>query len=155
MAENELLVKLLISRKMKITTAESCTGGMVAAAITDIEGSSEVFKRGFVTYSNEAKEEMLGVEHEIIEKYTEISFECAESMARNAAVRANADVAIATTGIAGPGGGTKEHPIGCVYIGFFVNGKVFSEKKLFTGDRSEVRRQAVECAIHRVLEIIQ
>ena len=139
---------------MSVTTAESCTGGLVAAEITDVEGSSEVFRRGFITYCDEAKHEMLGVPYEILLEHTAVSQQTAEAMVRGAAGKAQADCAISVTGIAGPGGGTELQPVGLVYIGFYVKGMVIVEKHLFDGDRREVRRQAAERAIHGMLELI-
>ncbi|MCH4192050.1 MAG: CinA family protein [Butyrivibrio sp.] len=154
MTDNEKLVRLLQEKKMTVTAAESCTGGLVAAAITDVAGSSEVFHRGFVTYCDEAKHEMLGVPGEILQKFTAVSQQTAEAMARGAAQQAQADCAVSVTGIAGPGGGTELQPVGLVYIGFYVKGMVIVEKHLFDGDRREVRRQAAERAIHGMLELI-
>ncbi len=155
MNENELLVHLLAQKKLTISCAESCTGGMVAAAITDVAGSSEVFKRSFVTYCDEAKHEMLGVDQDILDNYTAVSPQCAEAMARGCAKFAGADVAVSVTGIAGPGGGTEDTPVGCVYIGFYVNGMAVTERHLFDGDRRQVRRQAAERAIHGMLGLLQ
>ena len=154
MTDNEKLVRLLQEKKMTVTAAESCTGGLVAAAITDVAGSSEVFHRGFVTYCDEAKHEMLGVPQEILQRFTAVSQQTAEVMARGAAQQAQADCAVSVTGIAGPGGGTELQPVGLVYIGFYVKGMVIVEKHLFDGDRREVRRQAAERAIHGMLELI-
>ena len=154
MTDSEKLVRLLQERKMSVTTAESCTGGLVAAEITDVEGSSEVFHRGFITYCDEAKHEMLGVPYEILLEHTAVSQQTAEAMVRGAAGKAQADCAISVTGIAGPGGGTELQPVGLVYIGFYVKGMVIVEKHLFDGDRREVRRQAAERAIHGMLELI-
>lgn len=155
MNENELLVHLLAQKKLTISCAESCTGGMVAAAITDVAGSSEVFKRSFVTYCDEAKHEMLGVDQDILDNYTAVSPQCAEAMARGCAQIADADVAVSVTGIAGPGGGTELAPVGCVYIGFYVKGMVVTEKHLFEGDRRQVRRLAAQRAIHGMLQMLQ
>ena len=154
MTDNEKLVRLLQERKMSVTTAESCTGGLVAAEITDVEGSSEVFRRGFITYCDEAKHEMLGVPYEILLEHTAVSQQTAEAMVRGAAGKAQADCAISVTGIAGPGGGTELQPVGLVYIGLYVQGMVIVERHLVDGDRREVRRQAAERAIHGMLELI-
>ena len=155
MNENEMLVRVLAQKKMTISCAESCTGGMIAAAITDVAGSSEVFKRSFVTYCDEAKHEMLGVDQDILDNYTAVSPQCAEAMARGCAKNTGADVAVSVTGIAGPGGGTEDTPVGCVYIGFYVNGMAVTERHLFDGDRRQVRRQAAERAIHGMLGLLQ
>ena len=111
------LVETLKKEGMTITTAESCTGGLIAAAITDVPGSSEVFKRGFVTYCDEAKHEMLGVSEEVLATDTAVSERVASEMAEGAAKAAKADAAISVTGIAGPGGGSPDKPVGLVYIG--------------------------------------
>ena len=103
--------------KLMLATAESCTGGMIAAALTDIAGSSDVVERGFVTYSNEAKTEMLGVPADLIERVGAVSEEVAQAMAAGALAHAPVDLAIAVTGIAGPGGGSAEKPVGLVYLG--------------------------------------
>lgn len=139
-------------KKLKIATAESCTGGMIAAALTDIPGSSDVFERGFVTYSNEAKMEMLGVADWIIGLNGAVSAQTAEAMARGAIENSQADVAVAVTGIAGPGGGTAQKPVGLVYIGIAVKGKSLQWKKcVFSGDRTVIRKKAT----HRALELLQ
>lgn len=142
------LVETLKKEGMTITTAESCTGGLIAAAITDVPGSSEVFKRGFVTYCDEAKHEMLGVSEEVLATDTAVSERVASEMAEGAAKVAKADAAISVTGIAGPGGGSPDKPVGLVYIGIYVKGKKIVVKHVFEGTRAEVREQAVRSAIH-------
>jgi PncC family amidohydrolase len=142
------LVETLKKEGMTITTAESCTGGLIAAAITDVPGSSEVFKRGFVTYCDEAKHEMLGVSEEVLATDTAVSERVASEMAEGAAKAAKADAAISVTGIAGPGGGSADKPVGLVYIGIYVKGKKIVVKHVFEGTRAEVREQAVRSAIH-------
>jgi nicotinamide-nucleotide amidase len=139
-----------------VATAESCTGGLVAGAITEIAGSSDVFDRGFVTYSNEAKVKLLGVGRDIIETFGAVSEATAWAMARGALERSDADVAVAITGIAGPGGGTPKKPVGTVVFARAVRGArpddISSELQYF-GDlgRSEVRRQAVLFALGLLL----
>ncbi len=142
------LVETLKKEGMTITTAESCTGGLIAAAITDVPGSSEVYKRGFVTYCDEAKHEMLGVSEEVLATDTAVSERVASEMAEGAAKAAKADAAISVTGIAGPGGGSADKPVGLVYIGIYVKGKKIVVKHVFEGTRAEVREQAVRSAIH-------
>ena len=142
------LVETLKKEGMTITTAESCTGGLIAAAITDVPGSSEVFKRGFVTYCDEAKHETLGVSEEVLATDTAVSERVASEMAEGAAKAAKADAAISVTGIAGPGGGSPDKPVGLVYIGIYVKGKKIVVKHVFEGTRAEVREQAVRSAIH-------
>ena len=143
----------------KVVTAESCTGGLVAAAITEISGSSAVLERGYVTYSNEAKMEMLGVARDIIETFGAVSIACAWAMAKGALDRSNADVAVAISGVAGPGGGTPQKPVGTVVFARLVRnatGEPEGELKFFVGGegpdgRAEIRRQATLCALELLL----
>lgn len=153
--EAKELVELLKQKNMKITTAESCTGGMVAAAITDVSGSSEVFEKGFVTYCNEAKHIMLGVKNKTLKEYGAVSKETVREMAKGAAKAADADAAVSLSGIAGPGGGSAEKPVGLVYIGVYVNGHVKSKKFNFEGDREAVRDSAVTAALKLVIKQIR
>ena len=128
----------------RVATAESCTGGLVAAALTAIADASDVVERGFVTYSNEAKIEMLAVPSETIASHGAVSAETAAAMARGAVRRAPADVAVSVTGIAGPGGATPQKPVGLVFIGIARrDGACRVERRVFAGDRSEVRRAAL------------
>lgn len=139
----------------KVATAESCTGGLVAGALTEIAGSSAVLDRGFVTYSNEAKMEMLGVSSDIIETFGAVSIACAWAMAKGALERSKADVAVAISGVAGPGGGTVHKPVGTVVFARVVrnaSGEPEGELKFFDGGdgpdgRAEIRRQATICAL--------
>lgn len=139
---------LLKSKGLKLVTAESCTGGLVASIITAISGSSAYFDRGFITYSNDAKQEILGVKHETLEKYGAISAETVGEMAAGALRNSKAQVSIAITGIAGPTGGSKEKPVGMVY---FCWTSVFSAPsikfKLFSGTREVIRIKAVKFAL--------
>ena len=121
----EELVEILTKKQYKITTAESCTGGLVAATIVNVSGASEVFQAGFVTYANEAKEKELGVKSETLQTYGAVSEKTAKEMAIGCAAHAKAQVGISTTGIAGPGGGTAEKPVGLVYIGCAVRSNVY------------------------------
>ncbi|MER2519628.1 MAG: CinA family protein [Bdellovibrionales bacterium] len=139
-------------RRWRIATAESCTGGLVAAALTQIPGASEVFERGFVTYSNEAKTEVLGVMLEILDNFGAVSSQTAEAMARGALAFSLADVAVSVTGIAGPSGAMPGKPVGLVYLGLATRaGVLFHERCEFRGDRDAVRAQAVAEAL-RLLE---
>jgi nicotinamide-nucleotide amidase len=132
----------------KIATAESCTGGMVAAALTDIAGSSDVVERGFVTYSNEAKTELIGVPADLIRRVGAVSAEVAQAMAEGALAHSHADMAVSITGIAGPGGGTPTKPVGLVWFGLAKRaGATMIEKRQFAGDRAQVRQQAVATAL--------
>ena len=154
MCLEEQLVQLLIDNHMSITTVESCTGGLIASTIINVSGASEVFNEGYITYANSAKERLAGVSHDTLEKYGAVSEQTAREMACGAARAAGADVALSSTGIAGPGGGTKEKPVGLVYIGCYVRGDVKVWRCEFKGNREEVRKQtvkkAIECAIERI-----
>lgn len=137
-----------------VALAESCTGGLVAAALTEIAGSSAVLDRGFVTYSNDSKQELLGVPRDIIDTFGAVSIACAWSMAQGALSRSNADVAIAISGIAGPEGGSAQKPVGTVVFARAVRGsdELVAEKRLLDGaDRSEIRRQAALVALELLL----
>jgi nicotinamide-nucleotide amidase len=133
------------ARGLKIATAESCTGGLVAGALTDIAGSSDVVDRGFVTYSNEAKQQMLGVAAATIEKHGAVSRETAEAMARGALGNANADIVVSITGIAGPGGGSADKPVGLVHFAAASRGGALTHAEKRYGDlgRIGVRRKSV------------
>lgn len=129
---------------LHIATAESCTGGLIAGALTEIAGSSDVVERGFVTYSNEAKQEMLGVPEAMIRDHGAVSAEVAEAMAKGALAGSRADVAVSATGIAGPGGATAEKPVGLVYLGIARRGGAArAERFVFPGDRAAVRLATV------------
>ena len=138
---------------LMLATAESCTGGLIAGALTDIAGSSSVLERGFVTYSNEAKTELLSVPSELIGRLGAVSAEVAEAMAVGAVGHSRADVAVAVTGIAGPGGETPGKPVGLVYFGIARRGGVVRhERHVFPGDRSAVRLAAVRAALALLAE---
>jgi len=131
----------------KIATAESCTGGLIAGALTAIAGSSDVVDRGFVTYSNEAKVEMLGVEPALIEAVGAVSEEVARAMAFGALENSHADVTVAVTGVAGPGGGSVEKPVGLVWFGLATRESVRSESRIFPGSRADIRQATVVHAL--------
>ncbi|WP_307761627.1 nicotinamide-nucleotide amidohydrolase family protein [uncultured Succinatimonas sp.] len=138
-----------------IATAESCTGGLISAYITAIAGSSRYFDRAFVTYSNEAKCQMLGVKAQTLYKYGAVSLETAKEMAEGAIANSNADIAVSVTGIAGPDGGTKEKPVGTVCIGICAKGNdSFAEVFCFKGSREEIREQTVKEALSLVLKAL-
>jgi nicotinamide-nucleotide amidase len=144
------------ARGAKIVTAESCTGGLVAAALTDIAGSSDVFERGFVTYSNEAKQELLGVSEATLTAHGAVSLETAQAMARGALARSRADMAVAITGVAGPGGGTADKPVGLVHFAAAArDGRVLHRERRF-GDigRAEVRQRSVAEALTLLEEML-
>lgn len=153
-AFNEKLVKLLVEKKLTITTAESCTGGLISAAITDVPGASAVFKQGFVTYSNKVKRRALGVKKTTLDECGAVSKKVAKQMAIGAAMQANADIAIAVTGIAGPDGGSEEKPVGLVYICCYIDGKANVEEFIFSGNRSEIRQQTVVNALAMAIDAL-
>lgn len=143
----EKIVKELQKRNQTLTTAESCTGGLLAGRLLNVSGASAVYNEGHITYSNEAKERLLGVSHETLQIYGAVSEQTAAEMAKGVACVAKADVGLSTTGIAGPTGGTKEKPVGLVYVGCCVNGTVSVEECYFSGTREENRKAAVEAAL--------
>lgn len=150
------LLDLYRQRGLRIATAESCTGGLVAATLTAIGGSSDVFERGWVTYSNQAKSESLGVPEDLIADKGAVSLEVAEAMARGVLHRAQADVALSVTGIAGPGGGSVEKPVGLIFIGLArKDGWSQVERCQFGGDRDAVRRQTVARALAHLATAIE
>jgi nicotinamide-nucleotide amidase len=139
------------ARKWRLATAESCTGGMVAGALTAVAGSSDVVERGFVAYTNKAKSELLGVPAETITAHGAVSAETTKAMAKGAIAHAPVDLAIAVTGIAGPGGATPTKPVGLVLFGLARrDGYCRTERHMFSGDRSAVR----QAALHRALELL-
>ena len=144
----EVVAKMLVENNLKIAVAESCTGGMVSASLINYPGISSVFMEGCVTYSNEAKMKSLGVKKETLDVYGAVSDKCAKEMASGVAARYNTNIGIATTGIAGPGGGTDEKPVGLVYFGIYINGKVISKKYVFNGDRQGVRERATRTILN-------
>ena len=131
----ERVVRLLKEKNLRITAAESCTGGMIAGALVNVAGASDVFGESYVTYSNEAKQRLVGVRTETLEQFGAVSEQTAWEMAAGAARAAGADVALSSTGIAGPGGGTPQKPVGLVYIGCCVQGSVQVRKLRFYGSR--------------------
>jgi nicotinamide-nucleotide amidase len=145
------------ARRLKAATAESCTGGLVAGALTDIAGSSAVFDCGFVTYSDEAKQKMLGVAAETLRDHGAVSRQTAEEMARGAIARSNADIAVAITGIAGPTGGTAEKPVGLVHFAAASRGGALAHKEMRYGNlrRAQVRRKSVLEALAMLREMAE
>ena len=143
-------------KKLKVVTAESCTGGLIAAALTAIAGSSDVVDRGFVTYSNEAKREMIGVPWDAILGHGAVSEPVARAMAAGALGRSNADIAVSVTGVAGPGGGTDEKPVGLVHFGAVRAGfEPIAERHVFPGDRDQIRRLTVLTALAMVSSLAE
>lgn len=150
----EQLAARLLQRQWLLATAESCTGGLIAGACTDLSGSSNWFERGFVTYSNAAKSEQLGVPATLIDAHGAVSEEVARAMATGAIKQSHAQVAVAVTGVAGPTGGTAEKPVGLVWFGFVLPDQVLTEKMHFAGDRAAVRAATVRHALLRLLELL-
>ena len=153
-----LLADLLQKKGWKLATAESCTGGMIAAACTDLAGSSNWFERGFVSYSNDAKTELLGVDAALIARHGAVSEAVVRAMAAGAISHSKAQVAVAVTGVAGPTGGTRAKPVGTVWFGFALPGSshvLLSEVRRFDGDRAAVRSATVQHALRRLVELQQ
>ena len=149
------LADALNAKGWMLTTAESCTGGWIAKLCTDLAGSSAWFERGFVTYSNEAKQDMLGVRAETLAQYGAVSEAVTAEMAAGAVLHSRAQVAVSVSGIAGPGGGTASKPVGTVCFGWALQGgKVRTATHRFEGDREAVRRQSVEYALNGVLHLL-
>ncbi len=157
MLPEEKIVKLLTDKKLKLATAESCTGGLIAKRITDIPGSSAVFDMGIVSYSNEIKHRFLNVPDNVLNTVGAVSQETAEAMAKGVCNAANADIAVATTGIAGPGGGTEEKPVGLVYISVYFNdtNRYITKKLNLSGSRDEIRNQTADIVFNTLLNEIQ
>ena len=150
------LVKKLIKKKLKISFAESCTGGLLASSITSISGASKVFNIGLVTYSNQAKIKFLKVNKNIIKKYGAVSKECCVSMVKNLSKISNAQINVSITGIAGPKGGTKQKPVGLVYIGIKKANKIQIIKCFFKNKkRSSIQRATVKKALNLILRVIK
>lgn len=149
-----LLADLLLEKAFFLATAESCTGGMIAAACTDLAGSSTWFDRGFVSYSNAAKTGMLGVDATLIAEHGAVSEPVARAMAAGTLARSQAQVAIAVTGVAGPSGGSADKPVGTVWFGFALGGQVHTELQRFAGDRAAVRAATVQHALRRLAQLL-
>lgn len=150
----ETVTELLAKKHLHVTTAESCTGGLISGILVNAAGASAVLNEGYVTYSNEAKERLLGVSHETLETYGAVSEQTAREMAEGAAKAANAEAALSATGIAGPGGGTEEKPVGLVYIGCYLNGKTTVKECRFQGNRTENRMHTVETALEMLKDAL-
>ena len=149
-----LLADLMLENGLFLATAESCTGGMIAAACTDLAGSSAWFERGFVTYSNAAKTGLLGVDAALIAQHGAVSEPVARAMAFGAIRHSQAQVSVAVTGVAGPSGGSLDKPVGMVWFGFSVSGMLTSEVKQFDGDRAGVRAATVRHALQRLVGLL-
>ena len=148
------LIRILTKKKLKISFAESCTGGLLASTITSISGASKVFNLGLVTYSNKAKNKVLKVNKGIIRKYGAVSHECCEAMVKNLSKISKANINVSITGIAGPKGGTKQKPVGLVYIGVKKGNKIQINKYLFKSKkRSSIQKATVKKALDLILRI--
>lgn len=155
MSLEERVIKLLADKRLTVTTAESCTGGLISGTLVNVAGASDVLGEAYVTYSNEAKQRLVGVKQETLERYGAVSAQTAREMAEGAARAAHADAALSATGIAGPGGGTVEKPVGLVYIGCFLRGKTVIRECRFSGDRMENRLQTVRTALEMLEEVLE
>lgn len=144
------VVELLKEKNLTISTAESCTGGMLASKLIDVAGVSEIFKEGIVSYSNEAKMKFLGVKKETLKKYGAVSEETAKEMVMGL----QTDIGLATTGIAGPDGGSEEKPVGLVYMGIKIKDKIYVEKRVFKGDRNKIRERTVSHTLFTLIKIL-
>lgn len=152
----QALAEHLRARNLMLSTAESCTGGLIAAACTDLAGSSDWFERGFVTYSNHAKTEQLAVPADLIRVHGAVSEPVVRAMAQGALNHSRAQVTVAVTGIAGPTGGSAEKPVGTVWLGWALpGGRLFSECQRFEGDRAQVRAATVHHALQSLLTLLQ
>ena len=150
----KLLIRILTKKKLKISFAESCTGGLLASTITSINGASKVFNLGLVTYSNQAKIKVLKVNKNIIKRYGAVSHECCTAMVKNLSKISKANINVSITGIAGPKGGTKKKPVGLVYIGVKKGNKVYINKYLFKNKkRSSIQKATVKKALNSILRI--
>ena len=145
------LIKKLIKKKLKISFAESCTGGMLASSITSINGASKVFNLGFITYSNQSKIKILKVNKNLIKRYGAVSAECCKAMVINLSKISKANINISVTGIAGPNGGSKKKPVGLVYIGIKKSGKIIISKNIF---KFKTRRSIQKATARKAIEIV-
>ena len=145
------LASNLATQNLKVTCAESCTGGLLAANLTRLPGSSAWFDMGFVTYSNEAKQQMLNVNPSTLAHYGAVSEEVVREMALGALISSKADYALSISGIAGPTGGSEEKPVGLVWFGLASKKRIWAESKIFNGDRDQIRAQAVQHAVQLLL----
>lgn len=146
------LFRVATDKNIKISFAESCTGGLLGASVTEMAGASEFFLGSAVTYSNEAKKDILGVNKTTLKKYGAVSAECAEEMAVGARKIYKSDIAVSTTGIAGPAGGSEEKPVGTVWFGYASEGKTTSFMRVFKGDRNKIREAALRQVLFFLLE---
>jgi len=149
------LAQMLLSRNWTVSLAESCTGGLVCATLTELAGSSEWFERGYITYSNEAKTECLDVPAELIESHGAVSEPVAKAMAEGARINSGSNVAISITGVAGPSGGSAEKPVGTVCFGWTTENQALTKTMKFLGDRQMIRQQATEFALAELIALLR
>ena len=149
------LAQILLSRNWTVSLAESCTGGLVCSTLTELAGSSEWFERGYITYSNEAKTECLGVPAELIEVHGAVSEQVAKAMAEGARMNSGSNVAISITGVTGPSGGSAEKPVGTVCFGWTTENQTLIKTMRFNGDRQMVRQQATEFALTELITLLR
>lgn len=154
MSKEEQVISKLKEKHYTFSSAESCTGGMLMSTLINVSGASSVINEGFITYANEAKMKYLGVKKETLDRYTAVSEQTAYEMAYGLIAQTNADVTASTTGLAGPDGGTEEIPVGTVFVGCSVKGKVYVKRLQLHGDRLSVRTQAVSFALDFILDCL-
>ena len=150
----EKLVEMLIEKNLTISTAESCTGGLIASSIVNVSGASSVYNEGYITYANEAKMKILGVKKDTLDKFGAVSEQTVTEMASGLKERSNADITIVSSGIAGPGGGSEDKPVGLVYLACAYLDEIKVVKNIFDGDRQEVRNKAVKAALELCVDMI-
>ncbi len=153
-AIEEKIVKKLKEKGWQVTSAESCTGGMIASRLVNVAGVSDIFMEGYITYANSAKHKLLGVRKDTLDTWGAVSSQVAEQMARGAAEQAEAQAAVAVTGIAGPDGGTPQKPVGLVYIGCYADGETVVTENHFEGSRLEIRQKTAQAALELLFECI-
>ncbi len=152
----ERLAEAMISKRFTLACAESCTGGGIAHLATSLAGSSQWFDRGFVTYTNDSKKEMLAVAHDVLTKFGAVSEECAVAMAEGALAHSHANIAVSVTGIAGPDGGSEDKPVGTVCFGWTQrDSETISTRVMFEGNRDEVRQQSILMAVQGLLDLLE
>ncbi|MDG6229210.1 MAG: CinA family protein [Candidatus Thermoplasmatota archaeon] len=149
-----LISRKLTEKNLRIATAESCSGGLIAHSLTNISGSSSYFDRGVVSYSNRSKQELLGVPEILLQTYGAVSEQVAKAMAEGIRARAEVDIGVASTGIAGPTGGSKEKPVGLVYIGVSTGSKTMVNRFIFQGTRLSIKKQTCRAGLMMILEVL-
>ena len=150
-----LISRKLTEKNLRIATAESCSGGLIAHCLTNISGSSSYFDRGVVSYSNRSKQELLGVPEILLQTYGAVSEQVAQVMAEGIRARAQVDIGLASTGIAGPTGGSKDKPVGLVYIGVSTTSKTMVNRFIFQGTRLSIKKQTCRAGLKMILEVLE